>query len=119
MRNRLLISTMVHFLLGILFVFPVYSAEDFEHSNIRNIAGYYGSENDDDDDDSDKSRIKNGSYAKSHVKALSALKNMGLSSFLPRWFCEPDTGSEFSLKYSQQIVDISFLKCIRSVVIRC
>jgi hypothetical protein len=119
MRNRLLISTMVHFLLGILFVFPVYSAENHLSSKkILTEIGYYGNENDD-DDDSDILLIKNGSYTKSHIKALSALKNLGLSSFLPIWICEPGTGSGFLLKYSQQIVDISFLKCIRSVVIRC
>ena len=115
MRNRLLISTLVHFLLGILFVFPVYSAEDFEFNKVRNSIGYYGSEAED-EDDSEQS-IDNNSH--SGVKALTALKELGISSFLPVWVCERDSGSKLLLKFSQQIVDISFLKCIRSVVIRC
>ena len=115
MRNRLLISTLVHFLLGILLAFPVYSAEEFEFNKTRNSVAFYGSENEEDDDS--EHSFDNNSH--SGLKALTALKEMGISSFLPVWVCERNPGSEFLLKYSQQIVDISFLKCIRSVVIRC
>lgn len=118
MRNRLLISTLIYLIFGALFVLPVYSAESFEFNNSRHSIGYYGSEQDEDDDYRHSVR-RNRNYPKSSVNPLSVPEQLGLSSFLPIWICEGNPGSELLLKFSQQIVDISFLKCIRSVVIRC
>jgi hypothetical protein len=103
-------------MLGILFVFPVYSAENIEFNKITSDqVSFFGDDNDDDSN----AALKNGSLVSRHVKALNSLKKLGLYSFIPNWICESDSCSDFLLKYSQQIVDISFLKCIRSVVILC
>ena len=116
MKNRLVISFCVHLLLGILFVFPIYSAEDFEFSgnSLENI-GYFGKES---GNDLNTVFYKNTSSSY-RIKCLPAIKELGSVSFLPIKVCETDSCSDFLLRYSHQIVDISLLKCIRSVVMLC
>ncbi|HLT23699.1 MAG TPA: hypothetical protein VK004_01110 [Ignavibacteria bacterium] len=119
MKNRLIISFFVHFLLGILFVFPVYSAQTFSHNkDVIEAVGFYG-EDDQDGDGVRKSKKKISPKKETYKKFFSLLKTTQNYFYITKFICEADICSEFSLKYSQQIVDISFLKSLRSVVMRC
>ena len=116
MKNRFLISLCVQLLLGIMFVFPVYSAEGFVvDESKKTLTEFFGS--DDDSNSSKENKHKKSKISRDNKRIISVLKCFQNVTIIPNTICEADACSVFLLKYSQQIVDISFLKSIRSVVI--
>lgn len=108
MKNRLVISFFIHFLLGILFVFPVNSAESIEEFTfISESVSFFG-----------KEKQAEPSKASKNHRFLSSIENP-FNCLLTDYICETEPCSEFSFKRSQQIVDISFLTSLRSIVILC
>ena len=117
MRNRLLISFLIHSLLGVMFVFPVTSAQSFtKNSEIIESLGFYGKDGER-GNRSPKKKV-NPSFS-DFGDHNTPYNDSPFVYYITNLICEPDPTSEFSLKYSQQIVDISFLKSLRSVVMLC
>lgn len=118
MKNRVLISFCVQILLGILFVFPVYSAEGFVvDESKRTLTEFFGSG--EDSESTNRSKYSKNKISRDKKRVLSILKNFQNISIIPNTIRKADAISVFLLKYSRQIVDISFQRSIRSVVILC
>jgi hypothetical protein len=118
MKNNVIISLFINFLLGILFVFPVYSAQSFNTNKIGlEVIAFYGNDREDDENKSNKNKLNRSKD--SYSRYFQYLKSTTNYFYITNFICESDICAEFSLKYSQQIVDISFLRSLRSIVMLC
>ena len=105
MKNRLLISTFIHLVMGIMFVFPMNVDEVCASEISRNVTGFYGQ-------DTERNTVK-------EFKSRNTILLQNIFMIPTTIIRDADACSIFQLRSSRQIVDISHLNTIKSVVILC